>query len=62
MPGYGHRFLTLLIITAALLAPISTQDAARSHPRHRVTIQTRIYDRAHRDYHVWDHNEDQAYR
>lgn len=62
MHAHGHRFLILLIVTAALLASTSTQAAAQSHPRHRVTIQTRVYDRAHRDYHVWNHNEDQAYR
>ena len=62
MHGYGHQFLTLLIVTAALLVSVSTQAAAQSPPRHRVTIQTRVYDRAHRDYHVWDDHEDQAYR
>jgi len=59
---HQHRFLSSLIVAAALLAPVSTQAAARLTGAPEVTAQVRVYDRAHKDYHVWDDHEDQAYR
>jgi hypothetical protein len=58
---HGHRFLGSLIVTAALLAPVSAQ-AAVGPKRPQATVQLRVYDRAHKDYHVWDDHEDRAYR
>ena len=52
----GHRFLSSLIVATALLAPVSAQAAGAAK------VSVRVYDRAHKDYHVWDGREDQAYR
>ena len=57
-----HHFLGSLIVAAAILAPVSTLAAAAPVRRASVTVQTRAYDRSHKDYHVWDDREDQAYR
>ena len=58
---HAHRFLSSMIVAAALLAPVAA-SAARSPAAPRETTQKRVYDRTHKDYHVWDNNEDQAYR
>jgi hypothetical protein len=52
-----HRFLSSLLLAAALVAP--TAILAAPSPQ-GVTI--RVYDRDHRDYHNWDDREDRAYR
>jgi hypothetical protein len=57
---YGHRLLGSLIVTATLLAPGLSQAAVARQARRTVTV--RVYDRPHKDYHVWDAREDQAYR
>jgi hypothetical protein len=57
---HGHQFLGSLIVAATLLAPGVSQAAAA--PRVRATVTFRVYDRTHKDYHVWDAHEDQAYR
>jgi hypothetical protein len=57
----AHRFLGSLIVAAALLAPVAASAAATPAAPHETT-QKRVYDRSHKDYHVWDNNEDQAYR
>jgi hypothetical protein len=56
-----YRFLSSLVLTAALLAPATSHAAARSDGRHdQKTV--RVYDRSHKDYHVWDDREDHTYR
>jgi type III secretory pathway component EscR len=52
---HGHRFAATLVLTAAILVPLGVQAAAR-------TVQIRLYDRTHKDYHVWDNRENQTYR
>jgi hypothetical protein len=59
---HTHRFLSSLIVTAALLAPVAASAAATPAGARETTTQKRVYDRSHKDYHVWDNNEDQAYR
>ena len=60
---YGHRFLSSLIVTAALLAPVLGQAVAAAQVRAEVgPVTVRVYDRSHKDYHVWDDHEDQTYR
>jgi hypothetical protein len=62
---HGHRFLSSLVVTAALLAPGLGQAAAAAQERAAVRVgpvSVRVYDRAHKDYHVWDDNEDRTYR
>lgn len=49
-----HRYLSLFLLSAALLAPV----AMRADDHHQVK---RYYDRDARDYHEWNENEQQAY-
>jgi hypothetical protein len=61
----GHRFLSSLVITAALLAPGSSLAVASAQERADVKVgpgSGHVYDRSHKDYHVWDDREDQTYR
>jgi hypothetical protein len=61
---YGHRFLSVLTVTAALLAP-GWGHVAAAQERAVVKagpVTLRVYDRSHKDYHVWDDQEDQRYR
>jgi hypothetical protein len=56
-----HRFLISLVVAAALLAPglaaAQVRATAKVGP-----VTVRVYDRAHKDYHDWNDQEDQAYR
>ena len=54
---FAHRSIALLFLTAALAAPVATMAA----PAPQATVQLKIYDKSHKDYHVWDDNEDRAY-
>ncbi len=44
-------FFGTLIMAAALTAPVAAQ-----------AVDVRIYDKGHKDYHVWNDNEDRAHR
>jgi hypothetical protein len=62
---HGHRILSSLIVTAALFAPALGQTVAAGQERAAVKagpVTVRVYDRAHKDYHVWDDHEDRTYR
>jgi hypothetical protein len=62
---HAHRFLSSLIVTAALLAPGLGQTVAAAQEKAAVKagpVTVRVYDRSHKDYHVWDDQEDHAYR
>jgi hypothetical protein len=62
---HGHRFLSSLVVTAALLAPGLGQAVAAAQERAAVKVgpvSLRVYDRSHKDYHVWDDQEDRTYR
>ena len=54
----AHRYIASLILTAALAAPVAVlavptpQDAS---------VQLRVYDKQHKDYHTWDDNENRAW-
>ncbi len=52
------RFVNSLLLSAALLAPLAMQAQDRDRDRD----DQRVYDRAHRDYHNWNGDEDNAYR
>ena len=61
----GQRFLSSLVVTVALLAPGLGLGLAAAQERAAVKvgpITLRVYDRTHKDYHVWDDREDQTYR
>jgi hypothetical protein len=55
----AHRYIATLFLAGALAGPLpmmaapATQDAS---------VQVRVYDRDHKDYHNWDDREDHAYR
>jgi hypothetical protein len=54
-----NRHIRSLFLAAAIAAPV----AIMAHPRPQGgSVQVRIYDRDHRDYHDWDDHEDRAYR
>jgi len=60
-----HRLLSSLIVTAALLSPGLGQAVVAAQVRADVNVgpvTVRVYDRAHKDYHVWDDQEDHTYR
>jgi Ni/Co efflux regulator RcnB len=66
--GYRY-FFSSLFLTAALAAPSAIsaaarpQDNGRQEENHRDDKdKNRVYDRAHKDYHNWDGNEDRSYR
>ena len=60
---HAHRFLSPLIVTVALLAPGLGVAAAQERAEVKIgPVAVRVYDRSHKDYHVWDHQEDQRYR
>jgi hypothetical protein len=54
----SYRFIASLFLAAALMAPVSIMAA----PKPQASVQVRVYDRDHKDYHNWDDHEDTAYR
>jgi hypothetical protein len=55
----AHRFISSLFLAAALAAPVAT---IASPGAQNASVQLRVYDRDHKDYHNWDDREDHAYR
>jgi hypothetical protein len=55
----AHRYIASLFLTAALAAPVSIM--AVPVPQ-EASVQVRVYDSTHHDYHNWDDREDHAYR
>ena len=53
-----NRFIASLFLTAALGAPVSIMAAPRPQD---ASVQIRVYDKAHKDYHPYDDNEKQVY-
>jgi hypothetical protein len=54
----AHRYIALLFLTAVLAAPVSI--IAVPVPQ-KASVQIRVYDKDHKDYHNWDDNENQAW-
>jgi hypothetical protein len=54
----AHRYISSLFLATALMAPVSIMAATPQD----ASVQVRIYDRDHHDYHNWDDREDRAYR
>lgn len=54
-----YRLVASLFLAAAFAAPVSIMAAPAPQ---EASVQVRVYDRDHKDYHVWDDNEDRAYR
>jgi len=54
-----HWFIGSLLLAGAIFVPTAVMAAPRPQ---EASIQLRVYDRDHRDYHNWDDHEDRAYR
>jgi hypothetical protein len=54
----AHRYIASLFLTAALAASGSIVAAATPQ---EASVQVRIYDRDHKDYHDWDDHENQQW-
>ena len=53
----ANRFMATLFLTAALGAPVAIAAA----PAPQASVQVRVYDRNHKDYHNWDDHENQSW-
>jgi len=53
----AHRYISSLLLAAALAAPVAVIAA----PQLQVGVQVRVYDRHHKDYHNWDDREELSY-
>ena len=56
---HTYGFMGSLLLAVAIFAPAAVMGAARPQG---ASVQVRVYDRDHRDYHNWDDHEDRAYR
>ena len=54
----AHRYFASLVLTAALAAPLSMMAAPVPQ---KASVQVRVYDSNHKDYHNWDDNENHAW-
>ena len=57
--GRMSRYISLLFLATAIAAPALVGAGAKAQ---EASVQVRVYDRDHRDYHNWDDREDRAYR
>jgi type III secretory pathway component EscR len=56
-----HSYFKMILLSAAIVVPVAVSAQDRDHSDHNQ--QSRRYeDKAHKDSHEWDANEDQAYR
>ena len=53
-----HRYIASLVLTAAIAAPVWLMAAPVPQEG---SVQIRVYDRQHKDYHNWDDNENRAW-
>ena len=54
----AHRYVASLFLTAALAAPVAIM--AVPVPQ-EASVQVRVYDKDHKDYHNWNQNENHAW-
>jgi hypothetical protein len=54
-----NRYICSLFLAATIVAPALVVAEAKAQ---EASVQVRLYDRDHRDYHNWDDREDHAYR
>jgi hypothetical protein len=55
----SYRFIASLFLAAAIAAPVTMMAAPVPQ---QASVQVRVYDSGHKDYHNWDDREDRAYR
>ena len=53
------RYIGSLFLAAAIVAPALVMAEPKAQ---EASVQVRVYDRDHRDYHNWDDREDRAYK
>jgi hypothetical protein len=54
----AHRYIAPLFLIVALAAPLSS---IASPGAQKPSVQIRVYDSTHKDYHNWDDNENRAW-
>jgi hypothetical protein len=57
--SYLHNLIGSLVLSAVIFAPAVVVPTAKAQ---EASVQVRIYDKDHHDYHNWDDHEDRAYR
>jgi hypothetical protein len=55
----SYSFIASLFLAAAIAAPVTMMAAPVPQ---QASVQVRVYDSGHKDYHNWDDREDRAYR
>lgn len=55
---FTHRYISSLILAAAITAPVTIIAAPRPNAD---GVQIRVYDSRHKDYHNWDDHENHAW-
>lgn len=55
----AHWFFGSLLLAGAIFVPSAVMASPRPQEG---SVQIRVFDRDHRDYHNWDDHEDRAYR
>jgi hypothetical protein len=55
---FTHRYISSLILAAAITAPVTIMAAPRPNAD---GVQIRVYDSRHKDYHNWDDHENHAW-
>ena len=62
----GTRILSSMVLMGALAAPMALMAQDRDRDDHKdrddQAKNQRVYDRAHKDYHNWNSDEDRRYR
>jgi hypothetical protein len=53
-----HGYIASLLLTAALAAPVAIMAAPGPQ---EASVQVRVYDKNHKDYHNWNDNENRAW-
>ena len=53
-----YRYIASLFVTAAFVIPVAMMAAPAPQ---RASVQLRVYDSGHKDYHNWDDNENRAW-
>jgi hypothetical protein len=54
----SHRYIASLFLTAAFVIPVAMTAAPTPQ---RASVQLRVYDSSHKDYHYWDDSENRAW-
>ena len=55
---HPYRYISALLLASVLAVPISIMAAAKAQS---ASIQVRVYDKSHKDYHNWDDHENRAW-